>query len=394
MIKRFVRRAWVLTLLACPTLVSAQTSLTPKPLVVDQYGEVTAVSIGGEEGLAYEIHLTNLNSYSVRIEEIQVLSAESLSALRVLDRDQLNENVLGLIGVALEDGDMRLLPGGRRMVAILFLTFNHRSDIPAALVHRIKFSREDGGGQPGQMVTESSPLKVDLRENPVVIGSPVSPGVWFVGNCVDAGRLGHRGSIQSRQGTPVAPQRFAVDLIKLADDGSLTTVPDPGENREFHTYGAEVLAVADGTVVGILDGVPENSPFLREMPIPMTRENMPGNHIILDIGSQRFAFYAHLQPGSLLVEVGDFVEKGQTIALLGNSGRSDAPHLHFHIAGSADLYAADGQPFVFEAFDWIGSRDLLEMVNNSDATWSPGTVPPRNCIEEMPMSDSVIRFRD
>jgi len=88
MIKRFARRAWILTILACPGLVSAQTSLTPKPLVIDQYGEVTSVSIGGEEGLAYEIHLTNLNSYSVRIEEIQVLSAESLSALRVLDRDQ------------------------------------------------------------------------------------------------------------------------------------------------------------------------------------------------------------------------------------------------------------------------------------------------------------------
>jgi hypothetical protein len=158
MIKRFARRAWVLTLLACPGLVSAQTSLTPKPLVVDQYGEVTAVSIGGEEGLAYEIHLTNLNSYSVRIEEIQVLSAESLSALRVLDGDQLNESVLRHIGVDPEDGDMRLLLGGRRMVAFLFLTFNHRSDIPAALVHRIKFSREDGGGRPGQMVTESSPL--------------------------------------------------------------------------------------------------------------------------------------------------------------------------------------------------------------------------------------------
>jgi murein DD-endopeptidase MepM/ murein hydrolase activator NlpD len=182
--------------------------------------------------------------------------------------------------------------------------------------------------------------------------------------------------------------------MKLADDGSLTTVPDPAENREFHTYGAEILAVADGTVVGILDGVPENSPYSREMPIPMTRKNMPGNHIILDIGSQRFAFYAHLQPGSLLVEVGDFVEKGKPIALLGNSGRSDAPHLHFHIAGSADLYAADGRSFVFEAFDWIGSRDLLEMVNNSDATWNPGTVPPRSRIKEIPKSDSVIRFQD
>jgi murein DD-endopeptidase MepM/ murein hydrolase activator NlpD len=174
----------------------------------------------------------------------------------------------------------------------------------------------------------------------------------------------------------------------------MTTVADPEENREFFTYGAEILAVADGKVVKVLDGIPENEPFSRQMPVPMTPDNMPGNHIVLELASGQFAFYAHLVPGSILVGEGDFVKKGQPIATLGNSGRSDAPHLHFHIAGSAHLRAADGLPFSCEAFEYLGNRDLLEMVNDSDAPWSPDPVRSSGRFEEMPRSDSVIRFGD
>ncbi|MGH6866310.1 MAG: M23 family metallopeptidase [Methyloceanibacter sp.] len=35
-----------------------------------------------------------------------------------------------------------------------------------------------------------------------------------------------------------------------------------------------------------------------------------------------------MQPGSLKVKVGDKVTTGQLIGLLGNSGNTDAPHLH------------------------------------------------------------------
>ncbi|MCE5317538.1 MAG: M23 family metallopeptidase [Parachlamydia sp.] len=51
--------------------------------------------------------------------------------------------------------------------------------------------------------------------------------------------------------------------------------------------------------------------------------------VFIDIGHVRFAFYAHFQPESLKVKMGEKVERGQVIALLGNSGNSDAPHLHF-----------------------------------------------------------------
>lgn len=54
-----------------------------------------------------------------------------------------------------------------------------------------------------------------------------------------------------------------------------------------------------------------------------------GRLIIVDHGNGFTTYYAH--NSKLLVGVGDKVEKGQTISLVGSSGRSTGPHLHFEI---------------------------------------------------------------
>ena len=64
-----------------------------------------------------------------------------------------------------------------------------------------------------------------------------------------------------------------------------------------------------------------------------------------------FAFYAHLQPKGIRVKVGDKVRRGQVLALLGNSGNSDAPHLHFHVTDGNSPLGAEGLPYVIESFE-------------------------------------------
>ncbi len=64
--------------------------------------------------------------------------------------------------------------------------------------------------------------------------------------------------------------------------------------------------------------------------------------------------YAHLIQGSLLVKPGDKVKKGQQIAKLGNTGNSNAPHLHFQLMNGPSLFEADGQPYVIEGFSYQG----------------------------------------
>ena len=54
-----------------------------------------------------------------------------------------------------------------------------------------------------------------------------------------------------------------------------------------------------------------------------------GNCIVIKHNNDFLTRYGHL--AKLLVRKGDFVERGQIIGMLGNSGRSTGPHLHYTI---------------------------------------------------------------
>jgi len=79
-----------------------------------------------------------------------------------------------------------------------------------------------------------------------------------------------------------------------------------------------------------------------------------GNHIVLDLGNGKYGFYAHLQKGSLLVKKGDHVKRGQALALLGNTGNTSAPHLHFHLMDGSSVLGSSGLPYVIDSFSVVG----------------------------------------
>lgn len=57
-----------------------------------------------------------------------------------------------------------------------------------------------------------------------------------------------------------------------------------------------------------------------------------GCYVIIDHGGGINSLYAHINgEDSLLVNVGDDVDQGQTIALMGTTGNSTGPHVHFEI---------------------------------------------------------------
>ena len=119
-----------------------------------------------------------------------------------------------------------------------------------------------------------------------------------------------------------------------------------------HWY-SRVVAVADATVVTARDGLPDNVPGHNEQfhpAVPITMDTVGGNSITLDIGGRQFAYYFHLQPGSLRVKVGDHVKKGQIMALIGASGDAREPHLHFEIANSPKALAGEGLPYVIDHY--------------------------------------------
>jgi murein DD-endopeptidase MepM/ murein hydrolase activator NlpD len=130
-------------------------------------------------------------------------------------------------------------------------------------------------------------------------------------------------------------QRRAADInIKGANDLSHKDIGR--RNEDYFVYGKEILAAAPGTVVTAIDGVPDNEPG------SMNPLCAVGNCLIIDQGSNEYAVYAHLKPGSLRVHRGDKVRQSQVLALCGNSGNSSEPHLHFHLQDSAILQDGAG----------------------------------------------------
>lgn len=134
-------------------------------------------------------------------------------------------------------------------------------------------------------------------------------------------------------------QRFATDLL-IVKDGST----HKGEGKaltDYWCYGQSVLAPAAGTIVWMRDSLSDN-------PIGQTdASNAIGNGVIIDHGNGEYSVLAHMQPKSLRVKTGDRVKAGQPLGLVGNSGNTSEPHIHYHLQNGPKPFEADGLPIPF-----------------------------------------------
>jgi hypothetical protein len=192
------------------------------------------------------------------------------------------------------------------------------------------------------------------RQPAIVIKPPLAGDGWLAtsGCCKPNVHRDLRIAIDGRH--IETAETFAVDWARVKNgrifDGE-------GKNVEQHYgFGEDVLAVADGTIVSIQDGMPDETPL--QAMIPKTKSDFGGNHVMLEIAPNVFALYAHLHPGSLTVKVGDAVKAGAPIAKLGNTGPSTGPHLHFGLADKPDFFAGRSLPFVFDNFTLVGAVDF------------------------------------
>jgi len=159
-------------------------------------------------------------------------------------------------------------------------------------------------------------------------GLPVL-GKWTINQGFD-GKYTHKGD-----------WRFAWDFVIVDSQGK--EFKSTGLKLEdYYCYNKPVVAVADGTVVEIADGIEDNP--VGEV---NTRHNW-GNSIVVSHGYGIYSQYSHLKKGSIKVKRGEIVKKGQIIAHVGNSGRSQYPHLHFQ----------------FQPFPTIGSKTIRVPFSN------------------------------
>jgi hypothetical protein len=158
---------------------------------------------------------------------------------------------------------------------------------------------------------------------------------WFV---VWGGR-----TLKENYHASLVDQRFAIDVVQI-ENGS-TFIGDGKQNEDYFCYRNTLYAPGSGQVVEMVNSVDEN------IPGETNTNQLFGNYVIIDHGNEEFSVLAHFVKNSIIVKVGDLLDKGQVIGLSGNSGNSTEPHLHYHLQNKPSIGHGQGLPAQFRNYN-------------------------------------------
>jgi peptidase M23-like protein len=381
----FLIVAILLVLVAPFNLAQQPESAVPIEIVVP----TTPIPVrgAGASHLFYELHLTNFRNTPLELTRVDVQSGDDTNRVLASYSGQDIASRLLRPGTPPDLPDKPIIGGGMRAILMMQITIEGNRPFPPRLRHRLTFSAQASSAAPVEQ-TMDLPVVTVGSQQPLVIAPPLRGGDWVAANG-PSNSAGHRRALLVINGMPRIAQRLAIDWIKLGPGGRVAH-DDRTRNENWFGYGEEVLAVADGTVIATKDGIPENVPMSDRRAVPIALDTITGNVVVVDIGNGRYATFAHLIPKSLRVSVGAKVRRGQVLGLLGNSGNSDAPHLHFHITDGPSAMGSEGVPYIFESVQYRGTVASLDKLV-ADEPWIPqgGTVVRTR---EIPMENAVVRF--
>ena len=166
-------------------------------------------------------------------------------------------------------------------------------------------------------------------------------------------------------------QRYAYDVLITDEDGRSRPEGTNTAVENYYCYDEPVVAPADGVVVDSFDATLEASRG-GGFSHPLKR-SAPGGHVVIKHAESEYSFLAHLRPGSVPVEPGQRVERGQVVGRCGHSGISSEPHLHFQIQDSPDFLTAASLPVQFDdiEIEYPGVAHESDLVPGYDV-WHAG----------------------
>ncbi len=351
-------------------LCGCGSSAAAEPVVLRVPFGPTPVQQMGETVYGYELYIGKTLSLGLSISRVEILADGVL--VKTYEGTELSRCLIKKVDPF--SAEEALFTGRNYSVLFAWPVLNASAPVPVQFSHRVIFS--DG------MVAQGGVAAV--AAGTTLIAPPVKGDRWWAANGTSNFDRHHRSAIMEFFYKPVIAQRFATDWLQFGPDGRVST-GDGTHCSDYYGYGADLLAVADGTVIEARDGIPEGIPPNNYA--PSTFQNVFGNSVVLDIGEGRYAAYAHIIPGSVTVRIGDSVTQGQVLGKLGNSGNSTGPHLHFHLCNGRDGIASEGLPFSFTSYDLLGSMPIADM--DAGKAWTPSG-PPEKRTAEMPMLDQVV----
>jgi murein DD-endopeptidase len=335
------------------------------------------VKVEDKQALVYELHITNFDVVPLTLKQLEISADTDKSQPLKIIADAALSAIMTEAGSTSGAKDSQIIGPGKRAVIFLWIELGADQRTPVSLRHRMVFVAgvPSEGNAPTETTLEDFPVAVSQDAVPVLT-PPFAGGVWAAGDG-PSNDSGHRRSIFAIDGHIYSPERFAIDWVKVGANGD--SHDGTARNENWWGYGEPILAVADGEVTQIVDGIAENTP--RVLPKPVTLDNIAGNYVIVRIAANRYVTFAHLQPGSIKVRVHDHVRRGDVLARLGNSGNSTGPHLHFQLTDGNSVLQSEGVPFVFEKFTYLGPGSEYE-VDKHPSVPREHSIPGNNDVVE------------
>jgi len=373
-------------LLAFSTSGSSQAAETMTPLLLAvQDAPIPFAGSDGRIHLVYELGMTNFSSAGIAVEKVEVMGDGVI--LETLDTAAVTE---------------RLQPTGQRQSAdtlaasmranlFLHLVLAPGGKVPSELSHRVAL--RVSAAPPGHQELNETGATVTVDRQAVAFISPPLRGEGYISadSCCDATR--HTRAALPVNGRMWIAQRYAVDWEQLNAGGRIYTGPRD-KLESYAIFGQPVLAVANALVVNVVDGQPEQTPG--SYPTNISLDEADGNSVILDLGDQHYALYAHLQPGSIKVHRGERVHSGQVIGLVGDTGNSIVPHLHFQVTDGPTSLASNGLPYEISEFEVTGKTLGTKAFDEAESDGTPLAVmpfhPPQAVKRSMPLDQLIVSF--
>ncbi|WP_191876239.1 M23 family metallopeptidase [Streptomyces filipinensis] len=353
------------------------------------------VPVRGTDGrthLAYELTLVNESTLPATLRGVSVRDAHGDRTLLKLTGGSLKAHFRpsgSAPGAAPSD---QLAPGRQGHVWIDAIVPAGTS-FPLNLRHLVSVTYPKPVSVVPKSLTEPVAAMTVPDRRPVVLRSPLAGSGWLDGNGCCAQVTAHRAAGAPLNGTDHFPERFAIDFVRLdSADRLYTGAVDKVTSYAY--YGVPVRAAAAGEIVSVVDGLPDSTPGRSPARLPL--KDYAGNHVVEKLPGGKYVLYAHLKPGSTKgrVHPGQRVPAGAQLGQLGDSGNSDAPHLHFQVMNGPDPLASNGLPFVFSSMTLQGTLDssVDDLFGGKPARISPAADNRADADQEMPLYLDQVGF--